>query len=325
MAYFTKIGIGGHFVQQFVFSMLVVPAVIIMENQYWSFDGVQSFIMLFVVLFGVLILTLSLRIGLMFGRNDKIWGHSDTPSSPQNAYLLNSVDAVTPKRKGCGSLYLCDGFRMLFVDNKMTRYGTINVILVFLLTDLVSSYEPLTIAGVDTNVDDETLGNFCGNYLTNLVYQQCWGSLFTAVGAVLYIYVLLPFVDTFHFYRFVYPVSSIFVGGAVFVISGVFTDGIDQTWLSLSLGFLWAFFMYAQQFDDFLNLGFMNKEAVGFYQIVYSWSNNVWQIFGYLFVYLDVMNVAVAVMIGILLISSVIQSLCFSKLFAPKRAGLAGE
>merc|ERR1712083_676833 len=138
------------------------------------------------------------------------------------------------------------------------------------------------------------------------------------IGALLYLYVLLPFVDTFQFYRFVYPISSVFVGAAVFTISGVFTDGVDQTWLSLSLGFMLTFFTFAHQFDDFLNLGYMNKEAVGFYQIVYSWSNNIWQIFGYLFVYLDVLNIAVAAMIGILLISSVVQSLFFSKLFVPK-------
>lgn len=219
---------------------------------------------------------------------------------------------------GCHSLYFCRAFKMLFIDNKMTRYGIINVILVFLLADLLSSYEPLTIAGVDTDNDNQTLSNFCGNMLTNLMYQTCWSSLFIAIGALLYLYVLLPFVDTFQFYRFVYPISSIIVGGAVFAISGAFGDDVDQTWLSISLGFLLAFFTYAHQFDDFLNLGYMNKEAVGFYQIVYSWSNNVWQIFGYLFVYLDVLNIAVAAMIGILLISSVIQSLYFSRLFVPK-------
>merc|ERR1719242_98678 len=272
---------------------------------------------------------------MMFRRNEEMWG-----ISKYKEYLINSVqrhssDSMSHRFSGgsyidsdgnsrqfksnsCGSMYFCRSFKMLFVENRMTRNGIINVILVFLLADLLSSYEPLTIAGVDTDDDHQTLSNFCGDFLTNLMYQQCWSSLFIAIGALLYLYVLLPFVDTLQFYRFVYPISSIMVGAAVFVISGVFRNGVDQTWLSVSLGFLLAFFTYAHQFDDFLNLGYMNKEAVGFYQIVYSWSNNVWQIFGYLFVYLDVLNIAVAAMISVLLVSSVVQSLFFSKLFVPK-------
>ena len=315
MTYFTRIGVWGRFVQQFIMSCMTIPAFIIMKNEYWKFHNVQWLIIIWFIIYGIITLLLTIKVTVMFHVNPDMFGEDINDDQDQNEYLINATTDNEYTKKGtCSSWYFCRSFRMLFIENKMTRYGVINVILVFLLADLLSSYEPLTIAGVDANDDDEHLSNFCGNYLTNLMYQTIWTSLFTAIGAILYIYVLLPFVNTFTFYRYVYPISSIFVAGAIFIISGYDAD-VSQTWLSLALGFILAFFTYAHQFDDFLNLGYMNKEAVGFYQIVYSWSNNVWKIFGYLFIYLNVLNIAVATMIGILLISSVIQSFFFSKLF----------
>eukprot|EP01083_Nonionella_stella_P188803 696805_1 len=308
-SYFTRIGIWSRFTKQFVIALMVVPAFIIMRDRYLSFNYVQYILLLFVIVFGFITMCLSLRIAFIFQRNPHIY-YGRSKSIEMSTITPAFEPMEVGKKSGYKSWYFCRSFKLLCTDNKITRYGIVNVILVFLLSDLLDSYEPLTIAGVDMNRDNVFLDNFCANFLTNLMYQSCWSCFFTAIGALLYMYVLLPLVDTFTFYRYVYPISSLLVGVAVFAISGV--DGnINQTWLSMSLGFLLAFFGYARQFDDYLNLGYMNEEAVGFYQIVYAWSNNVWRIFGYLFLYLNVLNIAVAVIIVILWLASVIQSLFF--------------
>ena len=317
--YFTRIGVWGRFLAQMIMFAMVIPSFVIMKQKYTGFYFVQYLLIAFVIIYGVIMYYFSSKVARLFSQNPGIYGQTEKEQKllMQNSY--NSSMTVNHSQSSENNAwYFCQSFRFLFIDNKITRNGIINVILVFLLSDLMSSYEPLTIAGVNTDSDNETLDNFCGNFLTNLMYQNVFSSVFIAIGAVLYIYVLLPFTDSFHFYRYIYPITSVLVGVGIFVISGFDTNIDNQTVLSLSLGFILAFFTYAHQYDDFLNLGYINVEAVGFYQIIYAWSNNIWQIFGYLFLYLNVLNVAVATMIAILLISSVVQSLYFSRLFKPK-------
>ena len=138
------------------------------------------------------------------------------------------------------------------------------------------------------------------------------------VGALGYTYVLSAYTSDRMFYRVVYPLMALASTAAVFAVSGM--AQLNETVLALSLAALFAVFEYARFYDDFLILGHIAASSVACYQLVYLMAKNVWQITGYLFLFLGVGNGVVVGLIAAMLAASLVVSLLHSRQFDPRRS-----
>jgi len=201
--------------------------------------------------------------------------------------------------------YFYDATKHLF-SNKIILGSILHSFILCLAYAFIANTQIISVPGKHAQTKHAVPENFCGQYITNFIYQAIFVNTLFAIGAIYYLLVLKR-VTAINFYKWVFPLKA----AIILLFAILLLTNLPKSVLSLAVGIsysvLWFLFMY----DTYFVTAAIDKKYYGYFSFVNGYILTLSNFATTVMFYLKVDNYVMLMIMYIALFLSIIFSIVF--------------